>query len=503
MNALISASDIKTFYSALHCLSRFSETFWLSCSSRNSGQAQIRLSAINPTNSAFCMFAFDPDFFLSVSTSDQKIECQIQLKTILSILRTRGRNVERLSLSLTDNTPTCRFTLTLHCHHSILKTHNLTYSPKRGLLPTADPNPPNFLCLNASTASEWLDHFLSSSRTGEITLLCTPDSCIARSKEEEIPEGRGQIRRSIATEVKIAVEEFKDYCVLEDVKLTFSLREFKATVALAESLGVPLEMNFSDGDEPLFVRLRVESAVAGEFVIATTRGDRTAGTGGGATAGEEGQTRATTAAQQAQAAGIAASVASSSSARQTGSRTTSSSHNRQADTSNTNTSSSSMLSHPAPAATSANRTIPNQSTPLPSNHTLRETNQPPSEQLSVPPHHRCNVPEQGEESDEETQPLFFPGCESQLSLQPTPSSPSAPAPEVTFVQPTPVAMGGDPDEFFAAQASSTQSTSGGGDDAKMASQHPELVGSVGSDSDSDTSQRGGNGRSRKRFKPLF
>lgn len=81
MNAVISASDIKTFYSALHCLSRFSESFWLQCSPRTNGQAQIRLSAINPTNSAFCMFAFDPDFFLNVSTeSNQKIECQIQLK---------------------------------------------------------------------------------------------------------------------------------------------------------------------------------------------------------------------------------------------------------------------------------------------------------------------------------------------------------------------------------------------------------------------------------------
>ncbi len=48
----------------------------------NDAGTQIRLSAINPTNSAFCMFAFDPDFFLAVNTVDssEKIECQIQLK---------------------------------------------------------------------------------------------------------------------------------------------------------------------------------------------------------------------------------------------------------------------------------------------------------------------------------------------------------------------------------------------------------------------------------------
>ncbi len=69
------------FYSALNCLSRFSDTFWLQCNRLNNGQAQIRLSAINATNSAFCMFIFDPDFFLSVATqASGKIECQIHLK---------------------------------------------------------------------------------------------------------------------------------------------------------------------------------------------------------------------------------------------------------------------------------------------------------------------------------------------------------------------------------------------------------------------------------------
>ncbi|GAC94821.1 hypothetical protein PHSY_002394 [Pseudozyma hubeiensis SY62] len=482
MNAVISASDIKTFYSALHCLSRFSESFWLQCSPRINGQAQIRLSAINPTNSAFCMFAFDPDFFLNVSTeSNQKIECQIQLKNILSILRTRGRNVERLSLTLTT-TSICRFTLTLHCHHSILKTHHLTYEPKRGLLPTADPNPPNFFCLNPSTATEWLDHFLSSSRTGEITLHCTPDACIARSKEEEIPEAKGGMRKAISTEVKIAVEEFKEYCVLEEVKMTFSLREFKATVGLAEGLGVGVEVNFSGGDEPLFVRMRVESAVAAEFVIATTRGERGAGgTGGGSegTAGESversGRNGDGTGTMPPPPARIAASVTSSASA----SRSDPSSVSRITVGSNPSTSTradSSLLSQPTrlPSAHTSDRQIPNQSTPLP------------------PLENGCNE----EEQEDETQPLFFPGA-SQLSLQPTQEEESG------FVQPTPVAQGGDPGEFLDPQqppATMQRQRRGiegdGGSYARSRDEEEE------DDEGQDDSERADAGP-RKRFKPLF
>lgn len=234
----------------------------------------MRLSAINPTNSAFCMFAFDADFFLNISTeSKEKIECQIQLKNILAILKTRGRNVERVSL-IVSTAPACRFSMILHCQHCILKTHHFSYSPKRGLVPSADPNPRNFFSLNASTATEWLEHFLSSSRSGELCLVCTPDTCTARSKQEDLPDLKGGLRKSIATQVNIGMDEFKEYCVLEHVSMTFSLREFKATVSLAEAWRVPFEVNFSSANEPIFVRMRLESGVAAEFVIATTNAEK-------------------------------------------------------------------------------------------------------------------------------------------------------------------------------------------------------------------------------------
>ena len=382
--------SITAFYSALHCLSRFSETFWLSTPSASN--RTVRLSAINATNSAFCMFAFDPDFFLSLTTTT-KVECSIHLKPLLTILRTRGRTVERLALSLTTE-GTCRFTVTLHCHHSILKTHRLTYEPKRGLLPSADPNPPHFFCIHPTTASEWLDHFLSTSKTGEITLHCTPNSCIARSRDDEVVEGKaGGARKSIATEVKVAVEEFKEYAVLDEVKLTFSLREFKATVSLAESWGVAMEVNF-DVQGPVFVRLRRESEVGAEFVLATSAGG-----------GEEAQTNdrsmsdATTERRQRQQPFVAASA---------------SSHCNHPRPTLAAVDSSTSVSPPHIGTTQ--KPMPNQSTPVAS---------PPA-------------PLQAD--DDATQPLFFPGA-SQLSPHPTQD-------DSLFVQPTPVSQGGEPAEFL-------------------------------------------------------
>lgn len=340
----------------------------------------MRLSAINSTNSAFCMFAFDPDYFLSLSLHQgKKVEAQIALKPILSVLKSRGRNVERLQLNLSPSDAVeSRFTITLHCAHGITKTHKLTYSPRRGLLPTADPNPPHYFALPATTAAEWLDHFLSSSRTGEITFVATPTTLVARSSETELPDlasSSTSARKAIHTQVKIALEEFKEYSILEDVALTLSLREFKATVGLAESWGVGVEVCFGKGEEPIFVRLRVEGGVAGEFVIATTRGERTA-------AGTEGERDGEARAQ------VALSRRSESST--------------------------------ASIPPRNEQELPNQSTPLP---------QPAREQV---------------QEDPSTQPLFFPAPSpsSQLSLAPTQE-------ELAFVQPTPVAQGGDPAEFLA------------------------------------------------------
>ena len=287
------------------------------------------------------------------------------------------------------------------------------------------------------------------------------------------------------------MEEFKEYCVLEECKLTFSLREFKACVGLAEGWGTGVEVNFSDGDEPLFVRLRLESAVAGEFVIATTKGDRGAG-GSGKGNGNEGgggnvrvdagdgvdggQSRDGSNVQQGQPvqekAGIAASVASSSRSAQPASRSTSSSSTRPpqppADTS--------LPSQPVPPKPSeSTRAIPNESTPLP------------------PPQHQ-----HPQEEDNETQPLFFPGA-SQLSLQP--SQPTHLLEEVMMVQPTPVALGGDPGEFLAPAPD---------DDAEMQNSlalsqrsAERDVGGSDSDSDGERGEREGTEGPRKRFKPML
>ncbi|PWN51835.1 hypothetical protein IE53DRAFT_361271 [Violaceomyces palustris] len=278
MNVTISSTHVRTFTNALYCLSKFGDNFWLQASRQDDTSFQLRISIINSSNSAFCMFTFSQEFFiLSKLEKKDRLECQLLLKSVLSVLKISGKTVEKCELDLIDDSEECRLVIRLHCQHGVLKTHKLTYEQKRGLLPTADPNPPNLLVIRAEAAHEWVEHFLSSGKNGEITIWCDDKFCVVKSKDEDGytvgSDGKGQIRRSIQTEVRVDIQDFETYEISNESCLCFSLKEFRATIVLAEQLGRPLEISFSDGEAPLFVRIHQE-AVEAEFVIATTKGER-------------------------------------------------------------------------------------------------------------------------------------------------------------------------------------------------------------------------------------
>ncbi len=200
------------------------------------------------------MFVFDPDFFLSVATqASAKIECQIHLKVSPdsamqhksshtdAMLFGGGKLVDTVDSAVartdggTAGARPYRLGLRVSLHRGAalsawhLEGASADVRAKARLAAYGRSEPPNFFCIAAATATEWTDHFLSSNRNGEITFACTPSTCVARSKDDDSPDPKGGLRRAIHTEVKIAVDEFREYAVLEACALTFSLREFNAT----------------------------------------------------------------------------------------------------------------------------------------------------------------------------------------------------------------------------------------------------------------------------------
>lgn len=77
------------------------------------------------------------------------------------------------------------------------------------------------------------------------------------------------MNRSVWTEVKVQPRQFKLYQVRQQIELTFSMREFKAAIALADHLKLPLELSFNQGGLPLIIKVECPAVVA-EIYIATS-----------------------------------------------------------------------------------------------------------------------------------------------------------------------------------------------------------------------------------------
>lgn len=238
----------------------------------------MRLSAINSTSSAFCAFAFPQDFFeviklkdtkSAAGPSERKLECQLNIRSLLASLKTNssgGAKLDRCELSITDDGPECRLSVRLHYQSGVVKTHRLTYEAQQAVFPSANPDPGSTLTVSAQTVQEWLMHFVATGRGADLSLWCGTDFCTVRSKSDDFEAGK--IRKSIQTEVKVETEQFQLFQVQNEAFLTVPMREFKAAVTVAEALLAPLELHFSVGGDPLFVRV-YDDLVQMEMVIAT------------------------------------------------------------------------------------------------------------------------------------------------------------------------------------------------------------------------------------------
>ncbi|KAK0564506.1 hypothetical protein OC861_004251 [Tilletia horrida] len=341
-------NPVVAFNHALTCLAKFGDNLSLQATRFDDGQGLLRLSTINSSSSAFAAFFFYATFFEHLTVrlpadyepvqpgTRSKVECQLHAKAIGSILKSRhNKGLEKCELHITQPLPSNRtdpsqhateqnpaleprLLLRLHCAHGVVKTHKLTYEPKKSLYPTANPYPGALFVLGPRTASEWLDHFLSARGTGpgsgpgkqnlpgaspgpagEVSLHCGPDFCIVKNKEIDLGarldgrlgDNRASALRSIQTQVRIDMQDFQAYDVPEVIYLTFPLKEFKAAIMLAESLNLSLEVRFGPHDQPLFILITNapqiptssgstgmggvtfelgEPTVRAEFVLATT-----------------------------------------------------------------------------------------------------------------------------------------------------------------------------------------------------------------------------------------
>ena len=224
---------------------------------------QVHWSAVNPAGSAYGLFVLSDAFFdVLRPPQDSMFECYVHVKTLLDILRSQTK-----MHTCTVTTAEDRLVIVLDGNHGVQKRHKLTYEDRPCVFPAVDMTSPYTLSVQPSMARDWTEKLLNTGKAGECSFHCTPTTCVIRSCVYGPLEGH--LRHSIQTEVRISVEQLKEYIVQRDTSIYFSLWEFRAAISAAEVLGSYVRLEFAHGGDPLFLRLDTGGTFRGEFILAT------------------------------------------------------------------------------------------------------------------------------------------------------------------------------------------------------------------------------------------
>ncbi|KAL7886175.1 hypothetical protein AOLI_G00064700 [Acnodon oligacanthus] len=264
MDCVTTGGNVKVLAKAIHSLSRIGEELYL-----EPIEDGLTLRAVNSSRSAFACFLLSPLFFQRYQTpSDQTFRCKMPIKSMLTVFRSLSsleRSVEKCRIEL--NSERSRLTVTLHCKHGLLKTHNLSFQDCESLQAVFDKDS----CANVLRAQPrlWVDtvlHFPPSLE--EVNVSVNGERVWLRNHVEDDAD----TSRAMMTELCLSSEEFDHFALSAQTSITFCLKEFRGLLVFAESSGLPVSMHFDEPGSPVVLSVS-DTVLEANFVLATLSED--------------------------------------------------------------------------------------------------------------------------------------------------------------------------------------------------------------------------------------
>ncbi|KAG8691181.1 hypothetical protein FRC11_006051 [Ceratobasidium sp. 423] len=284
MQTSLSPTSLRTFIKGLTCIARYGDELCL-----HATPEILTLCATNAAKSAYCGMKFAPEFFDTYHVGGPKdpsqmtpeggdevvVRGQLLAKTLLSILRhkTVEKSLEKCEMSVVegveggvaegeeepeDQSAESKLVIRLHCKFGVVKTHKLYLNqPPVILAPTLPEQRPSRVVIGPRAMKDLLDHF-GRRADAQLQWMFNDDEVRVRSLERDADN---QGKHQIATEISVPGEEFDLYEVLyAPIGLAFHLREINASIALAESLSIPIEFSFTEPGGPMIIMLELDAA---------------------------------------------------------------------------------------------------------------------------------------------------------------------------------------------------------------------------------------------------
>ncbi|XP_016096654.1 cell cycle checkpoint control protein RAD9A isoform X2 [Sinocyclocheilus grahami] len=264
MDCVVTGGNVKVLAKAIHSLSRIGEELYL-----EPVEDGLALRSVNSSRSAFACFLLSPLFFQRYqAASDQSFRCKMPIKSVQAVFKSLAsleRSVEKCRIQL--NSEKSRLTITLHCKHGLLKTHNLSFQDCESLQAVFDKEScANVLQAQPRLMVDTVLHFPPS--LDEVNLSVSSDRVWLRNHVEDDADSL----RAMMTELCLSSEEFDHFAVGTQTSVTFCLKELRGLLVFAESSGLPVSMYFDEPGSPVILSV-TDSVLEANFVLATLSED--------------------------------------------------------------------------------------------------------------------------------------------------------------------------------------------------------------------------------------
>ncbi|KAJ0173011.1 hypothetical protein K1T71_011187 [Dendrolimus kikuchii] len=270
MKCHVPGPNVKVLGRTVHALARFGDELYL-----ESLPDCIVLRTLNAAESAYAMVKFKKVFFSYFNynyystEAAEGLKCKISMKSALNTFKSPAhmdKQVENLEMKLDPDT--CKLIFQLKCKHGIVKTHFVSILDCKAIqIAYTKDLVPNKITSPQRILSDALGNFQSSD--DEVTLEATSQSLILRNYNDSSID----LTKVIRTQINLKPAEFESYTIGEETTITFTLKEFKALLAFAEALNLPLQLNFEKTGKPIIFIVHNGLTFEAHFVLATTKPD--------------------------------------------------------------------------------------------------------------------------------------------------------------------------------------------------------------------------------------
>lgn len=270
MKCNIPGQNVKVLGRTIHVLARYGMELYL-----ESLEDCLMLQTLNPTESAYAMFKFNKRFFSYFNhnyystDNNEHLKCRISMKSALNVFKSPAhmdKQVENLEIKLDPDS--CKLIFQLRCRHAIMKTHYVSIlDPKALNIVYKKDTVPNRIASHQRIFMEALSNFQMSD--DQVTLEASVRNLLLRNYIDETTDCTKVIR----TQINLKTSEFDSYNIGVDTTITISLKEFRALLAFAEALNLPLQLHYETTGQPAVFIIHNNSSFEANFVLATTKAD--------------------------------------------------------------------------------------------------------------------------------------------------------------------------------------------------------------------------------------